>query len=331
MKGPLDSYSTMHSERLHKTNAKQPAKRTNFRDAVSFTKQLVRFVEDRDILFDIYGPLSPNPVTTSVALPSTQQPLFSLTSYYKDKKFHHIDYIEQQQNLPGLHTHVRLYLHSLTTKSTRRISLANCKQLDTPNVTAYGQLSIAETNDDLSKCKTWIRAGFFFNNYYNDFIRAVDVTKQKLSSGFQEFYGKVVLFVEVLYDGKKYRLCIGQLFKETNVAHPTGYKTLLLMSNPRPELFVCCVEHILEKVYIVPDFGDANDDTFLLNHDVSQYAWANAAPVPYELDSDSYIGWKSDDEADDQDNDDDIGSDGSDDDNNSIESEDDDLVEFSQF
>ncbi|SAM01675.1 hypothetical protein, partial, partial [Absidia glauca] len=60
MKGPLDGYSTMNSERLHKINAKQPARKTNYRDTVAFTNQLARFIEDRDVCMDLYGP-SPSP------------------------------------------------------------------------------------------------------------------------------------------------------------------------------------------------------------------------------------------------------------------------------
>jgi hypothetical protein len=294
MKGPLDGYTTMHSERLHKKNAKQPSKRTNFRDAVSFTKQLTQFIEDRDVLFDLYGSSSPNSVPVSQNSPSSQQQLFDLRSPHKETIYHNIDSLEQhQQNLHGLHRHVRLYLHYLNKKSTK-ISLAHCAPLTTPSIMTYGQLQMIETNDDMSTCKTWIRAGVFYNNTYNDFVRCVDVTKQKVSNRYREFFGKVMTFIEVVYDGKKYRLCVGHLFKETNVAHKTGYKTLFLNSSPRPEMFVCCVEHILEKVYIVPGFGDANDDG-------------------------------------DPDSDVDNSSDGSVDDNNDVESDDDDLVEFSQY
>jgi hypothetical protein len=339
-KGPLDSYSTMHSERLHKTNAKQPSKRTNFRDAATFTRQLVRFVEDRDILFDMYGP-----TTTQLSTPtphSIQHPSFTLTSQYKETVYQNINSLEQHhQNLRGLHTIVRLYLHTLTSKSTRPISIANCPQLGSEQIKTYGQLQINETNDDASIHKTHIRVGFFYNNNHNDCIRAADVTKSKVRSQFQHFFGKVYIFIEVLYNNKIHRLCIGQLFKETNLPHLTGYKTLLLMSKPRPELFVCCVEHILEKVFIVPDFGDENDDTFLLNHDVSQHSWTNASPIPYELDDGDYTGWAQIEQqgkgGDDSDVDDimekdgDDGNRGSDSDNDSDSADDEDLAEFVLF
>jgi hypothetical protein len=328
MKGPLDSYSTMHSERLHKANAKQPSKRTNFR-AATFTKQLVRFVEDRDILFDMYGPLA---TTTQSQSPAPTHPSFTLASVNSDRAYQRIDYLEShQQNLYGIHNHVRMYLHYLTNQSTRSISLSNCAQLGSLKITTYKQLQITEMNDDLSECKTFIRVGCLYNNTYNDCIRAVDVTKRKIESKYQEFFGKVLTFIEVVHsNGKKYRLCIGHLFHERNVPHPTGYKTLFMKSDPRPELFVCCVEHVLEHVYIVPDFGSTDQHDFLLNHDISQYTWATAAPLLCSLDSNSYVGWATDDDADDcdsEDEEDQESDSGSDNDG----SEDDDEIELSQF
>lgn len=330
MKGPLDSYSTMHSERLHIYNAKQPSKRTNHRDTVSFNKQLARFIEDRDVLYDIYEPALP---TNSSASNTCHRPSFILTSVKKEQEYQHVDSLEKRDSrLRGLHQHLVLYLDSLTRGSRRRISLANCMPLGSLTITTYGQLQVTETNDDLSKNSTWIRAGFFYNNQYNDCIKAVDVTMPKRSSKYQDFYGKVLAFVEVLYgDGKKYRLCVGQLFEENVVAHPTGYKSLLMVPS-MPKIFVCCVEHVLEKVHIVPDFGNTSENAFLLNHDVSQHSWANATPLLCSLDS--YTGWKTnDDEADisDEESESEHQEVDSDDGNDSDGSDEDNLADFVQF
>jgi hypothetical protein len=184
----------------------------------------------------MYGTPTTNTSSQSPVQPSTTHPSFTLTSANMDNVYQRIDSLERhQQNLHGIHNHIRLYLHSLTNNSTRPISLSNCAQLGSPGITTYKQLLITEMNDELSACKTWIRAGFIYNNQYNDCIRAVDVTKRKIDSKFQEFFGRVLTFIEVLYsNGKKYRLCVGQLFHEQNIPHATGYKSLFLKKKPTP-------------------------------------------------------------------------------------------------
>ncbi|CAO3600958.1 unnamed protein product [Absidia cylindrospora] len=217
----MNGFSTMHSERLHK----QPSKRTNYRDVASFTAQLVTFIEDRDVLYDIYGPSKQLPL-------SPTNPSFTLKSKKNGQEYDDIDLLEEHDgNLRGLQRHIILYLDSLFRKSRRPMSRRR----------------------PLKK-------------QYNDCVRAVDVTKPKVSAEYQEFYFKVIAFVEVAYgDGKKYRLCVGHLFEELEDAHPTGYT---ILSNQCP------------------------GDLFLLNHDVNQHSWANATPFDYELDN--YVGWKTD-------------------------------------
>ncbi|KAI8335471.1 hypothetical protein BC941DRAFT_430421 [Chlamydoabsidia padenii] len=131
----------------------------------------------------------------------------------------------------------------------------------------------------------WVTGFDIYGNHYNktrnDFVAATDIFRNNTV-----FYGKVMRLMEVNYgNGKKYRLCVGYLFTELDGDHPTGYiKLELLRSSPLlPRLFVCLVEHIVDKVYVVPDFGSCQDNKHLLNHDIGDHAWSKAAPNLPEL------------------------------------------------
>ncbi|SAL96326.1 hypothetical protein [Absidia glauca] len=149
-----------------------------------------------------------------------------------------------------------------------------------------------------------MRTGVFYGNTCEDHVKIIDVTKtQTGSANYLVFYAQVRCFFEVVYDDrKKYRLCAMQRYDTIDIPHPTGYRTLVSSS-----LEVCCVEHILEKVYVVPDFGDGSANRYLLNHDMGQHAWTNATPNLPDLDE--IEEWEQDAEVntlDDDDNDDTI-------------------------
>ncbi|SAM00090.1 hypothetical protein [Absidia glauca] len=285
LKGPLDDYSTMNSERMHQVNAKKPAKRTNYRDHVSFTTQLGKFVEDRDACIDMYGP----PPSPSAPLQETPTKL-ALITLLNDDWARRLDDLERHdQQLYGLRRSVVLYLDSITRQRSHPISVSRCMQLHSLDIKLYQHMVLAETNEDGVVNRTSIRTGQFYNKTYNDNIKAVDVTKTiSESDQHPTFYGKVLYFLEVTYGNmKKYRLCVGQLYEDLEIPHPTGYKTLkLLRPSPAssPTLFICCIEHIISKVFVIPDFGHPNDDIFLLNHDIEQHAWTGANPLLPSLD-----------------------------------------------
>ncbi|SAM00068.1 hypothetical protein [Absidia glauca] len=212
LKGPLDGYSTMNSERMHQVNAKKPAKRTNYRDHVSFTTQLGKFVEDRDACIDIYGP----PPSPSAPLQETPTKLALKTLLNDDWARRLGDLERHDQQLYGLRRSVVLYLDSITRQRSHPISVSRCMQLHSLDIKLYQHLVLAETNED-----------------------------------------------------------------GLGIAHDT---TLRPSPASSPTLFICCIEHIISKVFVIPDFGHPNDDIFLLNHDIKQHAWTGANPLLPSLD-----------------------------------------------
>ncbi|SAM02965.1 hypothetical protein [Absidia glauca] len=200
LKGPLDGYTTMNSERLHQSNAKKPSQRTNYRDVVSFTQQLAKYIEDRDVCLDLYA----NPPSTLAANVPTQA-THAMKTLLKAPWCERIDTLEQHDSrLRGLKTHVTLYLDSLTRQGRGNVSLSNCTQLGSLNIKVYQHMEFTEANDDGSTNITTIRTGKFHNKIYNDHVKAVDVTKSRAPSGqFKSFYGKVLCFFEVVHSNMK--------------------------------------------------------------------------------------------------------------------------------
>ncbi|CAO3588827.1 unnamed protein product [Absidia cylindrospora] len=134
----------MHSERLHRNYAKQPAMRTIF-SSVTFTKQLAKFVEDRDLFHDIYGHgLSASASAQSAPSRDTE---FVLRSMKKKT-------------------------NSLIRQQHRPISVSQCTPLTSLDIKTYDILDLIEYDDDNTEIKT----GFSYNQQHNDCIHAIDVT-----------------------------------------------------------------------------------------------------------------------------------------------------------
>lgn len=100
-------------------------------------------------------------------------------------------------------------------------------------------------------------------------------------------YGQVACFLEVRCgDEKTYQLCAGTTFEDLKIPHDTGYRVL----KKRDTVFVTLLDRIKYGVSIAPSFDD--DDTYLLNHDISRECWEDAEPLLPELDV--LVTWRQD-------------------------------------
>ncbi|SAL98561.1 hypothetical protein, partial, partial [Absidia glauca] len=191
------------------------------------------------------------------------RPIFTLKSLLKDAKYQRLDYLEHSDtNLDGLQQQVETFMKKLIRQTGWDQSSSDHISPRPLNIKAFRHLDLTETNEDGTINKSIMRTGVFYSNKCEDHVKTMDVTETQLESDdYLVYYAKVICFFEVVYDNrKKYRLCALQRYDTIDTPHPTGYQTLVSSS-----LAVCCVEHILEKVYVVPDFGDESGKRFLLN------------------------------------------------------------------
>ncbi|KAG1439809.1 hypothetical protein G6F56_012164 [Rhizopus delemar] len=228
MKGPVDGFSTNHGERLHKSYAKQPSKRTNQRNMKSFTAQLAKFVQTRDSFFDMYPVTTitedqkephflsqPWPVNNEdLLLQSPQQPLpaaeYILCSpQAKYKKFNDLKDIVKQLTL--LKATIRLYLNSAIDHQYSVVRLGSTPSFNDV-IKIFNQINIIDYNDDYEEEKNVIRA--------RDDVLVLDYNNQR------RFFS-VHFFMTVTRENEnEYGICVGQEFKMIQGSHPTGYQKL---------------------------------------------------------------------------------------------------------
>ena len=174
-KGPVDGFSTNHGERLHKSQAKQPSKRTNQRSMKSFTTQLAKFVQTRDSFFDMYPTTTitedqkpppffsqPWPLNDDKLMPQFLQENLCIVGYRlcskqaKYKEFNHLRDVVEQLTL--LKTNIRLYLNSVIDKNNNSVRVGNTQKI-LGDIQVFNQIEIIDYNEDNEKEKNVIRTG----------------------------------------------------------------------------------------------------------------------------------------------------------------------------
>ncbi|CAO3654619.1 unnamed protein product [Mucor hiemalis] len=157
-KGPLNSYSTRHSERMHKTYAKNPFKQRNGHTD-TFTSSLAKIIEDKDAFFDLYNltlfnnaPKAPHFSLSPTNWPEYLSPIeqdleYSLKSITKHTSFDSIMQDHPQLTKSKLRGTIRRYLHAVVDENDNRTKEKNIPDVhDTVIVSMV--LNLTEFDDD---------------------------------------------------------------------------------------------------------------------------------------------------------------------------------------
>jgi hypothetical protein len=183
-KGPVDGYSTNHGERLHKSQAKGPTKRTNQRNMKSFTRQLAQFIQDRDSFYDMYPnttiakdkkpPLfhtQPLPTSTSfsatiTATTTEHSRQYSFRSVQaKYKQFSDLKNIISQMSF--FKSNIRLYLNTVIDNNSNAIRISKTPNIQ-ENIQVYNEVGIVDLDDDFQQEKEKVRTGDYISISDND-------------------------------------------------------------------------------------------------------------------------------------------------------------------
>ena len=155
-KGPLDGYTTCHSERMHQKSAKQPFKQTNGHSR-TFTRSMANIIEDKDAFFDLYNttlfsnpPVPPHfalqPLNLSESVSSNQKnAAYCLQSVTRHTTFNDIKLAFPHIN--QLKSVIRLYLNTILESNSNRIKVKNTPNLlDT--VMVFKEMKRTEFDED---------------------------------------------------------------------------------------------------------------------------------------------------------------------------------------
>ncbi|KAI8139644.1 hypothetical protein BJV82DRAFT_581762 [Fennellomyces sp. T-0311] len=266
------------AELQHKRDAKKPSERANYHKA-GFVTQVSKFINRRDLLHDEY----PIPIRYIAAMGDQQSQSMESSKYellyplYNGTlaKFHQFAQCNGVE-FSDLYELVCYFLHTATDGNTSRVnSTADLPEPDYQLLTQarfYQALALNECIDENEMNREILRSS---SDFRGDERRHYVFFKGG-------YYGQVLSFFSIAYDGLQYDLCYCQRYDPAFDEHATGLEVVYTTENWDYEgRFVAPVSEIVRSAHIVPDFACPTYsviskypyDQYLVNYDASQYHW----------------------------------------------------------
>ncbi|KAI8136951.1 hypothetical protein BJV82DRAFT_675350 [Fennellomyces sp. T-0311] len=271
--GVVGAYSTCQSENQHKSDAKLPAKRSNYNPNI-YTSQMGIFLARRDALYDLSTEDQQVGVYNAMRTNTVSERLFRLGSPRFNGEYIPLDILKDKSvEFKQIASLIRLFLQTDVDGITSRTRISKTPQLPSNSVTVFNFLKILQKADD-------------DNDSYTEILCATDSFRGKewydsveLEGG---YYGKLLLFFRGQYQGQDHDLCLVQRFAPCiNASHITGMEVLTPCSNERyGGRKVVSIKDIIRTVHIVPDFSTLYNPKngyykhYLVNHDINRDSWS---------------------------------------------------------
>ncbi|KAI8140200.1 hypothetical protein BJV82DRAFT_716024 [Fennellomyces sp. T-0311] len=295
-RGAIGNYSTMHSEHLHILEAKKPAKQTNRR--FDSMVQMARFVEKRDLLFDI-GTTWTAGIWKQRAMKTVSETTKTRnsTQWILSSPEARIDTVEEiSKKYHNFLTLLRAFLDVEIEGNPAATELRNWPSLDASIVEVFKTLTIEDFYEsDGTPVDDKIRThDLFFGRKRKDFA-LFDYGERP------QKYGQVLMMFKCVYKGKILYLALAQEYVSLNEEHDTGLEVLApALTYNYHGLFVAPITRIMRSISVLPDFSSTYTFSnplgayaygrYLLNHDADRASWTNKngiLPVLEQL-----VGWE---------------------------------------
>ncbi|KAI8137534.1 hypothetical protein BJV82DRAFT_634701 [Fennellomyces sp. T-0311] len=303
--GVIGNYSTNHSERQHRTDAKKPAERVNYASE-KFVEQLGSYIYYRDLLSDQYWEECTTLWMADKARidNNTNLPSFTLESHSDNGLFLPLQQILlKDPTYKSLETLTRTYLDYCLgnnyPKQLKKYPRFSSK------VRTSGKLSIVGKDIDGDIVYDTVRASpNFYGATRYDFV-LLRKSSNTLLNGISNV-GQVLLFYTIESingDGVKKNedLCLIRLYERSSLPHASGLQPIITPTDSISfeGLSVKPVSMIAHAIHVVPDFSTALNgvesegpyEQYLINHDISPRLWSLGNTNLPMLEDDEGIWW----------------------------------------